>query len=756
MTGSVLATIMSAPAFAQANGEDGAQSSSADTPEIVVTATRRSTDLQSTPLSVSAISGEFLEEAGLDSVSDAITLVPGVSLVNDQPGRADLTVRGVNTSSSSISTTDAIVNSTTAVYFDEIPVTSTVAKTPDFRFVDMNRVESLRGPQGTLYGQSAMGGVIRYMPNLPDTNGVEAGANSYVSTTTDGGENFGFDGYLNIPLSDNLAFRAAGYYYDNSGFIDTIFPAPAEDTNDEQTVGGRVALRWTPTNNFALDLGYLYHEVDVGNLQAISSLYEPTGDPAFQGLPQNFVDVSTSNLSAMHIQPAFLRSHLFHGKAELELDTIIATLIVGHKLTDTRNVFEAAELTGGTESYFGNTTIGDADSTTVEFRLVSNLDDSPVEWIAGAYYENSGGTIANLAIVSGAPRVFIPGIFELPVGLTVLDAGRQLSFDELAFYGDLAINISDEFRLSGGIRYSDVSNNYSWQFANGFFDPLIGRDALVGLDQGSAEQLLTYRINLEFAPTNDLLFFAQASSGYRPGGFNPGNALAVPPIGDFDFASDTLWNYEVGMRSTMADGALTFNAVAYRIEWSDIQLPATQLFPPFFSATVNAGEARINGLELELGARPVDILTIGAVYTYTDAELTAVAPPIPGFGAIPGAEGEQLPGTAKHQFSINGNINAPLNDSVALIGGFTFQHVGSRTSSLGFAERMPSYNIVNARIGVRLSSGITATLFADNLTNEVAVLRQIPGAPFLSGEVFDYLSVNRPQTFGLRLGFKYR
>lgn len=757
LASSALCFVIACPAFAEdkAASEEQASNTNDEGQQIVVTATRRSTDLQSTPLSVSAVSGDYLEESGLNSVSDAIALVPGVSLTNGQPGRSDLTVRGVNTSSSSVSLTDVIVNSTTAVYLDQLPVTSTVAKTPDFRFVDMNRIEVLRGPQGTLYGQSAMGGVIKYVPNAPDPAAFEGGGSAYLSTTKDGGTNYGFDGFVNVPITDNLAVRAVGYLYENDGFIDTVYPQPVENSNAEHTIGGRFAVHWQPSSNFSLDLGYLYHEVELDNLQAITSTYDVQGNPAFFSLPQNFMDVSTSRLVAQHVQPAYLQSQIFHMQAELELDTIVATLIAGRKLTETSNIFEAAELTGGTESYFGNATISDADSNTFEFRLVSNLDNSPVEWLAGVYYEDSGGQIGAFAQVAGVQRELIPGIFVLPVGLVVLDSGRQLNYEELAFYGEVALNISQAVRLTGGVRYSDVSNNYKWTYADGFFDPFVGRTALIGLDQGSSEQLLTYRANLEIEPSENLLFFAQASSGYRPGGFNPGNALSTPPIADFDYQSDTLWNYEVGMRSNWADGDVTFNAIAYLIDWSDIQLPTTQLVPPFYSATVNAGTAEIKGVELEFGVRPTDILTLGAAYTYTDATLESVAAAIPGFGAIPGSPGEQLPGTAKHQFTLSASIDAPLTSGIDLVGGGLFQHVGSRTSSLGNPERMPGYEILNARIGLRFSNGLSTTLFADNLTNEIAVLRQIPGAPFRSGDVFEYLTINTPRTLGLRLGYKF-
>jgi iron complex outermembrane recepter protein len=587
----VIATALLTPgtSFAQAGGASSASNEDQDR-TIVVTATRRETDLQDTALSISAISGRDLEARGINSVAGAISTVPGVSLLNDQPGRADITIRGVNTSSSSISQADVLVNSTTAVYLNQLPVTSTVSKTPDFRFVDMERVEVLRGPQGTLYGQSAMGGVVRYITNTPDTSGIAFGASTYLSATSSGGTNFGADAYLNVPITDELAIRVVGYGYDNAGFIDAVGIENRRDSNDESTYGARAALRWQPSDRVTLDLNYLFHEVNMGNLQAISSTYTPTGISADNGRPQNFVQASTDRLVTQHIMPAFLRAHVFSGELLVEFDSFSANLIVGRKTNDTSNEFEAAELTGGTESYFNNTTKSTTHSNTAEFRLVSDYTDSLIDWIGGIYYENAGGTIGTLAVVSGAPRVFIPGIFVLFPGDVVIDSGRQLDYEELAFYGEVGVNISSALRFTAGYRYSDVRNNYRWTYADGIFDGALGRTALLNIDQGAQEKVDTFRFNLEYRASDNLLVYGQASSGFRPGGFNPGNALSVPPIPDFDYQSDSLWNYEIGLRSRF-EGIGDLNVVGYHIDWSDIQLPSTQLTPPFYSATLNAGSA---------------------------------------------------------------------------------------------------------------------------------------------------------------------
>ncbi len=750
-----LASVFVSPGAVFAQATDDTSTTAQDQDRvIVVTATRRATDLQDTALSISAISGAELQARGIDSVTEAISTVPGVSLLNDQPGRADITIRGVNTSSSSISQSDVIVNSTTAVYLNQLPVTSTVSKTPDFRFVDIERVEVLRGPQGTLYGQSAMGGVIRYITNVPDSDRIAGGVSTYLSTTDKGGTNIGGDAYVNLPVSDTLALRVVGYAYNNSGFIDAVGVERGRNSNDENTYGARAALRWTPSDRVTLDLNYLYHEVNLGNLQAITSTYTPTGVSADNGRPRNFVQVSTDRFVAQHVQPTQLIAHVFNGEILVDFDSFEANLIVGHKTNDTSNEFEAAELTGGTESLFNNTTLSETDSTTAEFRLVSKYEGSPIDWLAGVYYEKAGGTIATLSILTGAPRVFIPGVFVLNPGSRIIDSGRQLDYEELAFYGEAGINFGAGFRFTAGYRYSDIQNNYRWTFADGIFDGALGRVALLDVDQGASEKVDTFRFNLEWKASDNFLVYGQASSGFRPGGFNPGNALSGTVVPDFEYSSDTLWNYEIGVRSRFGDIA-DLNVVGYHIDWEDIQLPTTQLVSPFFSATLNAGTARIRGVEVEGSLRPADGLALTVAYAYTDAELTSIAPSIPGLGTPPGRVGEKLPGTAEHQFTGIASWTTGIADGIDLSSNLIFRHIGSRTSALGDTLVAPAYETLDARISLVLDSGLTATLFADNLTDEAGVLRVIRGAPFLTGDRFTYLNVIRPRTVGLRIGFNY-
>ena len=711
--------------------------------EVVVTATRRDTALEETALSISALSGQQLEDRGLLMVADAVGLVVGVTPLTNQPGGNDITIRGVNTSTTTFSATDSIVNSTTAVYLDQLPVTSTIAKTPDFRLVDLNRIEVLRGPQGTLFGQSAMGGAVRYITNKPAMEEISGSVGAYGSGTVDGSFNFGVDGHVNMPLGQSAAVRLVAYNYQNDGFVDVVGTADVENANEESTTGGRVAFRWDVTDNTTLDLGYLYHEVNLDSIQSISSTYVPTGNPLNNGLAFDLMPVDENRLVAQHLSPTEDEFEIYSLEINSAFGWFDATAILGRKEIHAFNLFEGAEFGPNTESFGLNSNTASVTVDTVEFRLVSNRENSAFDWIFGVWYEDADGDIGADATITGQDLVLFGGLFVVPTGTVAIDAGRDLAFEELSFWGELAFNFDERWRLTVGYRRAEVENDYQWVEANGLFDPLIGRHLLVGVDQSTDETVDTYKVNIEFTATDRLFVFAQASSGYRPGGFNPGNSLILIP--DNEYGSDSLWSYEIGVRSSwLEDDRLTANLFAYRSDWSDIQLNTSSGAPFFYSSVQNAGEARVNGLELELVLRVSDALALAANYAWTDGELTE--PAVTALGTAPGRKGDALPGTPRNAISLTADWQWPVGNGATILANAAFRHVGDRAATLGSDLELSSYELLNLRMGVEFSNGYSISLFADNVANEIVVNTITPTA--LAG--FSYYGINRPRTIGVR------
>ncbi|MBX9858666.1 MAG: TonB-dependent receptor [Sphingomonas sp.] len=737
-----------------------AQARETNESDVVVTASRRDSELQDTPLPVTAITGKQLEARGLLSISAAATLIPGVSLLNSEPGTNEITIRGVGTSTSTATQTDVIQNSTTSVYLDQLPVTSTIQKTPDYRFVDLQRIEVLKGPQGTLYGQSSLGGVVRYIANKPDSTKTYGGINSYVSGTENGGVNYGGDGFLNVPVTETLALRFAGYGYRNSGFIDVVGTSRVRDANVENTYGGRAALRWKPTDRLTIDVTGLYHSVDLGSNQLISSTYTP-GLTTRRGFPVDLRPLSLDRLETEHLQPSFERAWLVTGDIRYAFDGFDANVIVGQKNVFSRSRFEAVELVGRTESYSNNTTTGDNSTTTVEFRLSSNWEDKFIDWNVGLYYENSGGTIITRAVQSGITFDLLDGAFEpffrllIRPGDVTLDSGRQLNYREVAGFGEVTFNLTKRLKLTGGFRRSNVDNNYRWVRAAGTLDGLIGRTALLNVNQAQRESINTYKGNIYYRLNPSVLFYGQVATGYRPGGFNPGNAQARPTIPDTNYRSDDLINYEIGAKTQAFNNRLIFNLAAYRIDWSNIQLSAVQLVSPFPAAVINAGTARIYGIEAEASFKASRNLTVSANYAFTDATLVrASTSPIPGFSNPPGRPGDSLPGTPKHAFSFLGDWNSQLTNDIKLIANITYRYIGDRPAAIGNPFPLAEYHMVDLRAGFQFKNGFALTAFADNVTNTVAATQRVD-AVLTSGQPFQYFNVTRPRTVGLRGSFNF-
>ena len=754
--GSALAAVFLAPAAGAQEGTSAGNEASV-IEEIVVTATRRETELQKSAISVSAMSGDQLDNLGIYQVADAVGLMAGVTSITNQPGLNQVTIRGVNTSSYETTGASIITNPLTAAYLDQVPVSSTILKMPDFRFVDMARVEVLKGPQGTLFGQSAMGGAVRYITNKPNTDGVAGGVGGYGSSTTDrGGANYGLDGYANIPLSDRVALRVVGYSHQNDGFLDVVGTPIIANTpstpqsevkraNDESTVGGRASLNWDVTDRTSLYVSYLYHDVDLPSNNLIGSTYTPTGNPLNNGAPLNLTKANLDRFVAMHLGPSKDEAKVYTLELTSEFDWATASLILGRKDVFGYRLFEANETAPITEAFGNHDNTLNLETNTAEFRLVSSTNNTFFDWIFGVWHEDSDGVAHAGATITGNDIIFGP--FVIPQGTPAIDGTRDLDYRESAIYGELTFHFSDQLSFTAGYRRADVENNYTWTSANGLFDALTGTVNLVGIDQKTQEDVDTYKFNLSYTVSDDLLVYALASSGYRPGGFNPGNALVAIP--DTHYESDSLWNYELGVRSSWMEERLMVNAWLYRLDWSDIQTRASSGPPFFYSSTQNAGEAEVDGLELETRFRANDNLTLAFNYTYNNTEITRVGETSVGTGLL--RKGDRLPGTPRNAVSFLADWQSPLSGGKILLANLTYQSVGDRTVAIGLDRQMPSYQLVNMQVGVAFDNGATVTLFADNATDEVTVqaisMTALPD--------FEYISVNRPRTIGLRARYSF-
>jgi len=726
------------------SGTAGAQTGDADQPsmiieEVIVTATRRDTGIQTTPVSISAFSGAFLEEMGKNSIAQFIDAVPGVTSAAEGPGVNRIIIRNIATS------TQESGSPTIATYFDDFALTAILGGSPEIRLVDMERVEVLKGPQGTLFGRSAMGGIVRYISNKPSTDKLIGGFNTYLSNTTDGGTNYGGHGYLNIPLSETLAIRMVAYSYQNDGFLDNV-ELGAKDYNDEDTLGGRFALHWDATEALSLDITYLNQEIDAAPNWVTTTRDPGDLDVAGDEGPDIPFDVNGRTQVAGIVMEELNTQELLNLKLEYDLDAFTTTFLATRSKTDFNFVFDQREfigvISGCVCDYLDPVPKGlGVESDIVELRMVSSGEHF-IDWIAGLYYEDSEDNFAQTIRYLGPDQIAL-GFLPLTEGLVLIDSLGETSSKEKAAYAELGFNFSAATQLTLGYRRSDVEYGQLSTKADGVFLLFTGADQLVGIPFETQEDVNTYKVSLDHSFNENLFGYALASSGYRRGGFNQPTFFS--PGSTFD--SDDLWNYELGLKSTWLDGRLVANASAYLLKYSDIQL-VVQDPVTFERYTQNVGKADVMGVELGVEYQVNNNLRLGIGGSLSDPELKEDVP-----GGASGKKGDRLPGSATESLYFTANWNRPLNGELDLFASAFYRYVGDRLNDFNtdLDVELPSYSLTDLRLGIDHRKGWSLALFADNVFDE-AIIYVIDR----QGPTFESVPTNRPRTVGLNFIYNYR
>ncbi len=660
--------------------------------EIVVTAQKRSELLQDVPIAITAIPMDRIEKMGAVSFTDYARTVPGLSFIDRGPGRSSITIRGITTGA------DQGKQALVGVYFDDMAV-SAPSFQPDLNLFDIEQIEILRGPQGTLYGAGSMGGALKLTSAKPDATALAAKVDATLSSTRYGGENYVLNAMVNAPIvDDKLALRIVGYYRDYSGYIDNV-TLNRKNVNDEETYGGRVALRATPTENLTITAMAMFQDTKVGGTQEANLLL---GE-----LVQNRSIVEERNDK---FQQYNLTIDWDIGGAELTS----STTYFDRDFAEDRDV--SAIL--GAPSIQANAL--PIKTFTQEFRLTST-GDGPLKWLVGAYYTHQKDRL--LQLVSFAP----------PIDMLLLDNNIGNKLEQIAFFGEATYDITPRFHATVGLRWFSVDQTYS-RFATG---PIVG-----GTDSGIGDASVTKinpKFGLSFDITDDALLFVQASQGFRVGGPNS----TLPPdldgtVTPSQYGPDTLWNYEIGLKTSWLNNRLVANASLFYIDWTDIQVVTFR--QDGFSYIGNAGEASSKGAELELTAYPIEGLELRGAFSYTDAQLEKN---VPGIG---GAKGDRIPLVPRYTWSGSARYSFPVSDNLGGFAQFDIQHMGSSYNAFNraAADLQRSYNIGSLRAGIEADQW-QLTVFVDNLWDERADL-------FLDTLLGDVrANVNRPRTIGVNV-----
>ena len=708
--------------------------------EIVVTANKRgAASLQDTAGSITAITGDTLEKTLVEGFEDYIKMAPGLTSVSSGPGQSQIVIRGVN--SQRIIHNAPQTRSLAGLYIDEMPI-SVAGYNPDLGVVDIERIEVLRGPQGTLYGASSMSGTIRVVTAKPDTETFSGNASANVSHTKNGDINHRLKASVNVPFSDKVALRLNAYNTSKGGFIDNVAPGfEKEDYNSEDIVGARAQLAYYGDKLNAV-AALMYN-----NLEADGASDEYLPNPADAQVAAVTREMQTVKVVQDFYHQEFLA---FNFNLDYDLGPVLFTSATSYfdteitkSLDDTFRVLAVTPIRAPYSDYQAWDT---SDSVIQEIRLSSNYD-TRLEWLIGGYYEANNreflqtqptpGLNAFFVSIGGPPPCpTLTGPCFGAVANSVFDGVTTIDSEQFAAFGEATLSITDAIRLKLGFRYFDYENDVyilGSGVANG--GVTVDEDIL-------KEDDWVPKVEVSVDVTEDHMLYATYSEGFRLGGINGfipevcrAEVEALGSTYNAPFNSDNLKNYELGAKTAWLDNRLIANLAGYYNKFDDIQTNVP-LNCGFFQM-LNSGRIRNIGFEGDFTFLASEALTLRFGFSYVDSEVNKS---IPGIN-VDGDEPPYIP-----EFTASGSVDygMPLGNGFGFIRA-DVRHVGSsgnEFSSQPTISTLPSYTIVDLTLGYDLNDW-SLSIFARNLFDDDVITNIDPDRVQP-----DQLSRGLPRTIG--------
>ncbi|MFI4942170.1 MAG: TonB-dependent receptor [Burkholderiales bacterium] len=755
------------PASPQA--KDAAQPAAADDAskppsfreDLVVTAQKRTESIADIPASVTVVSGQLMEQQRADDFQDLVPLVPGLSVTTGRPGVTRITLRGVNTGG---------VASTVGVYFDDVPFGSSsglanaAILSGDFDTFDVARVEVLRGPQGTLYGASSVGGVMKYVPNRPNSERFEARFQGSAEAVDNGDPGYSLTGLVNVPLGAKAALRGSGFYRFDSGFIDSIGNNPIrsltnpavnivngtivkDGLNSLDRFGGRVALLLKPSDKFSVTLGTQLQSIDSDASSIIDA--DPTSLAPLNDTPVQSRYQSEFNNTKYRVYngtidwnfgAARVESITSYGtfESDFHTDVAIATnLTGGPPLASLVTALFGNDQTRPLSAILPQTT--STDKFTQELRLVSGKNDS-FEWLVGGYYTNEDSAIKQkiLAVEAGTDTI-ASGIPSLA------DVSLESTYEEIAGFANATWHVTPRLDLAFGGRAS-----HNKQVASQVSDGVLVGGRVQFDDVESSESPFTYSFAPRFELGKSSSVYGRVATGFRPGGPNvlpPGAPAEVPRTYD----SDSMTSYELGLKTGGGPTdkfALDFSA--FYLDWEDIQL---FLVVNNFGINGNGGTAVSKGFELAASVYPTSGLALSFNGAYTDGKLTQDTDPVVG-----GEDGDPLPYVPEWSFGLNADYEWTMKGRARAYVGGSLGYTGERTVEFnnrapdGSIRQADGYTTLNLRAGAYFGRW-SVELYGKNLTNAMGITSINAAGPLPNGALG--LGLIRPRTIGVSFSTRF-
>ncbi|TCP36694.1 TonB-dependent receptor [Sphingomonas sp. BK235] len=735
ITTAVAALLAAGTARAQAAPEDAAETARPQGEEVVVTAQKREQTLIDVPQSVSVVGGEALERNQATSFKDYLKLVPGLQLNQTTPGFGRLVLRGINTGG---------VASTVAVYQDETVFGSSSGLVNggilagDFDTFDVARIEVLRGPQGTLYGANALGGILKFVTNKPEFDRIELRARGSVEAVKGGRESYLGSAVINLPLAETLAVRASGFYRDIGGFIDSVGTGGsdvARDINGSRSYGGRASLLFQPSAALSIQLSANLQNLDVDASDSVDA--DPTTGRTLYGR------LTQSRFSP---EPSDIRYRVYNGVVDYDLGfasivsaTSYSTLAQRFSADLTPSIGAIVEEQLGVANDFAQLQRTEVKRFTQELRLQSPAS-TMFEWLVGGYYSHEKGRI-DQDYLAYTPGTTTP-VAGLPLlGLSVLDS----RYEEVAGFANATLHLGRVFDLTFGGRYSHNSQRAD-QTTDG---ALTGAPLTILPTARSKEDVFTWSVSPKINLGERAAVYARVAKGFRPGGPNALSPDAPPELRTYD--SDSLVSYEAGVKAETSDRSFAIDLAAFHIDWSDIQVIG-QIGQ--FGLNFNGGKARSDGFEFTATLRPTRGLVTSLNGAYTDAKLRDDTPE-----QVGGLRGDRLPYTpewsvaanADYEWSVGRDAQAFVGGSIRLLSDQPASYNASLRAANGRQASIDGYEVVDLRAGVDFGR-FSVEVYAKNLTDVDGKtsldLAAPPNAPFGAASA----GVIRPRTVGVTLG----
>lgn len=685
--------------------------------EIIITATRRAENLQDVPQAITAISERDLQDIGVQDFSQLAQMIPGVELRNQQAGKGSLAIRGVSELNGD--NLQGGAGSSVGFYLDEMPLTM-AGYLPDIKSFDVSRIEVLKGPQGTLYGEGSLSGTVRLIANQPDAADYAAKIDMTASDTAHGKGNYALNGMLNIPLvQDKLAVRVTGFAQKTGGFIETTTPSGAlteKNDNYNETTGGRISLRVAPSEKVTVTATALISRADRGaaNIakldRTVAQSIQTRGDD----------DIDAYNLTAkFDLGFAELLSSTSYFKRESagEIDQ-------GGLVPQVNFVFGMFGIPIVVDGVYSDQWL-ETKAFAQEVRLVSS-GDGPFQWTLGGFYKNHKSNLgftgdSNPAVPAAVwisiSQYLTGGALSIPDALFI---DTHTKTDQIAAFGELSYDVTEQLEILVGARVFKEKRDSTTTFS-GVFPVLMGGPLPGSFSSSDTDEIFNPKATITYRWSDDILTYITASRGFRSGGQN--DLSIFVPGSDIAYAPEKLTNYEAGMKSTLLDGRARVNVALFHMDWKNLQAVVAEGPGGVGEVIGNIGKAHSRGAEAELTAQLLESLTLNLAATVLSAKTDedTLVPDPSGGAPILVPKGTRIPNAAKGSISASLNYRFAITDDLSGFARAAYSHTAGATNNIARSTKTPGFDIVDLKVGIEQEAW-EFSVFANNVFDEKVLL----------------------------------